>query len=131
MFRGYGSLRENRRSVGQNRQISEMSGKFCDFAGQYVRRKIYPEKCPDSVFWLLGLQLMKIVHISCIFSIKFAVVTERGKTSIQTEQSFYFCPAVFFSVRQKFSVCRTAVRQHLRRFCEDWYGDVHVMIVSS
>ena len=28
------SLRENRQSVGQNRQISEMSGEFCQFAGQ-------------------------------------------------------------------------------------------------
>ena len=31
------SLHENSRSVGQNRQISEMSGEFGQFAGQYVR----------------------------------------------------------------------------------------------
>ena len=35
-----GSLRKNRRSVGQNRQISGMSGEFCQFGGQCVRRKV-------------------------------------------------------------------------------------------
>ena len=64
-----------------------MSGEFCQFAGQFVRQKINPEKCPDSVFGLLDLQLMKIAYISCIVSIKFAVFTEYGKTSIQTKQS--------------------------------------------
>ena len=48
-------LRENP-SVGQNRQISEMSGEFCQLAGQYVQQKINPEKCPDTVFGLLDLQ---------------------------------------------------------------------------
>ena len=30
----------------------------------------------------------------------------------------YFCAAFFFSVRQKFSECLTAVQLHLKRFCE-------------
>ena len=38
------SLRENRPSVGQNYQISEISGKFCQFAGQYTVGKFIPCK---------------------------------------------------------------------------------------
>ena len=45
-----GSLRKNRRSVGQNRQISGMSGVFCQFAGQCVRRKVI-KKNAQAVFW--------------------------------------------------------------------------------
>ena len=45
-----GSLRENRRSVGQTRQISRMSHDFCQFAGQCVRRKINPKNA-QTVFW--------------------------------------------------------------------------------
>ena len=85
-----------------------MSGEFCQFAGQYVRQKINPEKCPDTVFGLLDLQLMKIAHISCIFSIKFAVFTEYRKTSIQTKRSpvifvqqiSFLSEKIFQSVRQ-------------------------------
>ena len=51
----FSSLRENRRSVGQNRRILEMSGEFCQFAGQCVRRKNNQEKCPDGNFGWLGL----------------------------------------------------------------------------
>ena len=48
-------------------------------------------------FGLLDLQLMKIAHISCIFSIKFAVFTEYGKTSIQTKGSpFIFVQQLSF-----------------------------------
>ena len=43
---------KNLLSVGQNRQISEMSGKFCQFAGQYVQRKIIIQKKPQTVFWV-------------------------------------------------------------------------------
>ena len=45
-----GSLRKNRRSVGQNRQISGMSGKFCQFAGQCVRRKVIKKKMHRQYF---------------------------------------------------------------------------------
>ena len=61
------------------------------FVNTVVRQKINPEKCSDSVFGLLDLQLMKIAHISCIFCIRFAVFTEYGMTSIQTKQS----PVIF------------------------------------
>ena len=87
-----------------NPQNSEMSGEFCQFAGQYVRKKINPEKCPDSVFGLLDLQLMQIAHISCIFCIKFAVFTEYGKTSIQTKQN----PVIFV---QQFSLLSEKIFQ--------------------
>ena len=45
-----GSLRKNRQSVGQNRQISGMSGEFCQFAGQCVRQKVI-KKNAQAVFW--------------------------------------------------------------------------------
>ena len=43
---------ENRRSVGQNRHFSEMSGEFCQFAGQCVRQKIITQKIAQTVFWV-------------------------------------------------------------------------------
>ena len=45
------------------------------------------KKLIQNVFGLPNIQLMKIAHISCIFSIKFAVFTEYGKTSIQTSST--------------------------------------------
>ena len=44
------SLCENRRSVGQNRQSSEMSRKFCHFADSMYDKKINLEKCPNCVW---------------------------------------------------------------------------------
>ena len=113
--------------------LSDKTAKFQKCPANFVslpdsmsNEKNSSRKMPRQFFLgSIGLQLKKIAHISCIFSIKFAVFTECGKTSIQTKQSCYFCPAVFFSVKQKFSVCGTAVRQHLRRFREDWC-DTHV-----
>ena len=55
-----------------------------------LQRKINPEKCPVFLGDLV-LNLWKIAHISCIFSVKFAVFTECGNTSIQTKQS----PVIF------------------------------------
>ena len=46
------SLREIRRSVGQNWQISELSGEFCQLVGQYVRQKIIIKKYAQTVFWV-------------------------------------------------------------------------------
>ena len=50
-------------------------------------------------------------HLLCLLNMK-----DQYSNNVE---SCYFCPAFFFSVQQKFSDCRTAVQQHLRRFHED------------
>ena len=64
------SLRENLRSVGQNRQISEMTGEFCQFAGQFVRRKIIIQKNTQTVFWVTGSSMDEnCTYFLCILTI--------------------------------------------------------------
>ena len=83
--------------IAETADLSDKTAEFHKCPANFVSLpdSMSDEKLIQTVF--LGdlvFKLMKIAHISCIFSIKFAVFTECGKTSVQTNQS----PVIF--VRQ-------------------------------
>ena len=80
---------KNRLSVGQNRQISKMSSKFCQFTGQYVQLKIMIQKNAKAVLWATWSSMDEnCTYFQCILTIfhQIAVFTEFEKTTIQIKQ---------------------------------------------
>ena len=100
--------------------FSEMSGKFCQFAGQFVQRKINPENAQtlflgDFVFNRWRLNIFPAYYpsnLQCLLNMK-RPVFEQSRALLFLSGNFSFL------FNKKFSDCRTAVQQHLRRFCKD------------